>query len=91
MYKVRVLVSALKHDHSTEDITYASYNYEENTKDYSRLFQSVHVRIGATSEGVMLEMIAAWDERENEWRVFYAMRPKKGLMRFMRLEDRHAH
>ena len=33
----------------------------------------------------MLEMLASWDERNREWRVFHAMRPKAGLLGYMGL------
>ena len=60
-------------------------NYSSVPKDYGRLPQSVHARIGSTRRGAMLEMLAAWDERNREWRVFHAMRPKAGLIGFMGL------
>lgn len=86
IHDVRVIRSALKHGRTAGEVHRAWCEYVRDRIDLSRQDQSVHVRVGMASDGTMLEMLGAWDESREEWRVFHAMTPKATLIRFMGLE-----
>ena len=91
IHKVNVLSSARKHGFEVRDIVHAWCNYLKDSKDHDRAQQSVHVRVGTTSSGVLVEMLAAWSELDEEWQVFHAMRPSTGLMGYLGLEGGARH